>query len=524
MFDDDSSSHILVGKFFTNSTLLPSFSETEQSLRKQWVLLSDDMTIKKLDGAGDTFLFEFRQKDDKERVLQTGPYYVNGVIIVIKDLNSSDVIDFTVASFLVVVVGLPQYLSTDDFVPTLKSLVGGNNPVLCGTHPHNNSFLCFRVVVDLKKPLRPGFYIDDENKNRFVEFKYWKLGDFCYNCGMIGHVKDNCVQVTSPKERALNATSRTHVYGPWLRLPHRETSYEINLIDSPNSVGDCEKTLSYPQFFVEVEFNRFFVCESRNRAVTKYTHRFRFPCSYLEDDDMVTESTYLITSSKAHEVLRKEIYENTPFSRLELDHKSLNEPDDFIGSLVERLKLIKKEKFCCDDKWLTLKLQVDVNILLTPVEYETKVACYRERLTESRISDLIKKRVEKNENLLSLSSWEDEIREAISGMGCARYMHHSYVSRRAKQAMKEAVEIEISSSSCTIPADRSTVSRLDRFKVLGDDMDRLDPCVICVEEMFLAEEATVLSCSHVFHSSCIEKWFQFGDKCPLCGFKLPSQK
>ncbi|CAA7061103.1 unnamed protein product [Microthlaspi erraticum] len=512
---DDSSSHCLVGKFFANSTPPPSFSETEKSLREQWVLLSDDMTIKNLDG-GDTFLFEFRQKDDKERVLETGPYYVNGVIIVIKDLNSSDVIDFTVASFFVMVVFLPRYLCTEDFLPTLQSLVGGNNPVLCGTF-RINSLICFRVDVDLKKPLRPGFYVDEERQNRFVEFKYWKLlGDFCYSCGMIGHVKENCVQVTLPKERALNVTSRTHVYGPWLIFNPRETPYEINLMKSPSSVGDCEKTLSYPQFFVEVEFNRLYVCDSRTRAETKYTHRFRFPCSYL-DEDAETESTYLITSSKVYEVLRREICENT------LYHKPLNEAD-FLGSLVERLKLIKKEQFCCDDKWLTLKLQLDLKLTLTPVDYESMVACNRERLMESRISDLIKKRVEKKENLLSLSSWQDQIREAISEMGCARYLHRSYVPRRATQAMMEAVEIEISSSSCTIPADSSTVSRLERFKVLGDDMDRLEPCVICVEEMFLAEEATVLSCSHVFHSSCVGKWFQFGHKCPLCGFKLPPQK
>lgn len=108
------------------------------------------------------------------------------------------------------------------------------------------------MEIYLNKPLKQGFYIG-ENQNRFVEFKYRNLGDFCYNCGMVGHVKSNCDQVRFPKERALNDTSRTNVYGPWLRLPPLETYYQTVLMKShskQNGVDDCEKTLSYAQFFI----------------------------------------------------------------------------------------------------------------------------------------------------------------------------------------------------------------------------------------------------------------------------------
>ncbi|KAJ4910908.1 Uncharacterized protein Rs2_05529 [Raphanus sativus] len=513
---DGSSSHRLVGKFFTNSTP-PSTEETEQTLRKQWVL-SGDMTVQKLDD-GVTFLFEFIQKNDKEKILKKRPYNVNGALIVIKDPNSSDTIDFTWDSFLVVVVGLPLYLCTSNFLPTLKSQVGDNNALFHGTS-NNNRFIYLRVDIDLKKPLRPGFYIG-QNQNRFVEFKYWNLGDFCYNCGRIGHVKENCVQVTFPKERVLNATSRTHVYGPWLRHSPLETSCQLHLMILPNSVGECEKSLTYPQFFVEVEFKILAVCNTITESSTKSISRFRLPCSYLYTE---TESTDCVTTSKASEVIRREIYDKTPPSLGYFKHMPFNIPD-VTESLVEELKLFQKDKFSCDDKWLALKLQIILQYQLTHVDHETLLSVFRERSIERKISSLIKKRVEKNEDLISHSSWEDQIREVISEMGFTRYMHHSYVSGRASKAVLESIQMEISSSRCTRPADRSAVSGLERFKVLGPDMDRLEPCVICTEEMFLAEEATVMPCcSHVFHSSCIEKWFHVGHICPLCGFKLPLQK
>lgn len=163
--------------------------------------------------------------------------------------------------------------------------------------------------------------------------------------------------------------------------------------------------------------------------------------------------------------------------------------------------------------WLTLKYQINRNLEVTPDDYESLNKIYGdiqcERLIESKISDLIKKRVEK------------QIREVISEMGFTHCMHPYDVSRRANQAMIKTVQMEISSSSSTVPTYRSTIFGLERFKVLRSDMDRLNPCMICVGEIFLGEEAITLPCCHVFHKSCI--WSQVSPT-PLCVFKLPSQK
>ena len=46
--------------------------------------------------------------------------------------------------------------------------------------------------------------------------------------------------------------------------------------------------------------------------------------------------------------------------------------------------------------------------------------------------------------------------------------------------------------------------------------NRVEECAICMEPIY--DEISVLSCNHIFHSSCILQWISRGDspKCPLC--------
>ena len=36
--------------------------------------------------------------------------------------------------------------------------------------------------------------------------------------------------------------------------------------------------------------------------------------------------------------------------------------------------------------------------------------------------------------------------------------------------------------------------------------DNFHECVICLEEMKTGEELTVIRCSHIYHSHCIQTW------------------
>ena len=41
-------------------------------------------------------------------------------------------------------------------------------------------------------------------------------------------------------------------------------------------------------------------------------------------------------------------------------------------------------------------------------------------------------------------------------------------------------------------------------------------CVICLEEMKNGDKLSIIPCSHMYHSSCLEKWAKKKKVCPLC--------
>lgn len=55
------------------------------------------------------------------------------------------------------------------------------------------TFLCVRVEVDISKPLCRGRKVGIiEDSEIWVAFKYEKLPNFCYWCGMVSHTDKDC--------------------------------------------------------------------------------------------------------------------------------------------------------------------------------------------------------------------------------------------------------------------------------------------------------------------------------------------
>ncbi|KAK3230354.1 hypothetical protein Dsin_002235 [Dipteronia sinensis] len=68
-------------------------------------------------------------------------------------------------------------------------------------------------------------------------------------------------------------------------------------------------------------------------------------------------------------------------------------------------------------------------------------------------------------------------------------------------------------------ASRVVIDKLIRLKgVINDDEDRVGPCAVCLEGFSAggADRIVTLPCSHVFHQSCICRWLEEQNKCPMC--------
>ena len=50
--------------------------------------------------------------------------------------------------------------------------------------------------------------------------------------------------------------------------------------------------------------------------------------------------------------------------------------------------------------------------------------------------------------------------------------------------------------------------------------DNFHECVICLEEMKTGENLTVIQCSHIYHSKCIQTWAKKKRICPLCDYNF----
>ncbi|CAA2954595.1 E3 ubiquitin- ligase RNF130-like [Olea europaea subsp. europaea] len=53
-----------------------------------------------------------------------------------------------------------------------------------------------------------------------------------------------------------------------------------------------------------------------------------------------------------------------------------------------------------------------------------------------------------------------------------------------------------------------------------NDNDEFETCTVCLEEISAGSLVSTLTCSHVFHSSCIFEWLNRSENCPICRFEL----
>lgn len=97
----------------------------------------------------------------------------------------------------------------------------------------NNHVLKAKVKLNLNNPLKKGVNMGSKVDGiHWVDFRYERLPNFCYYCGIIGHNKEACNKRTSDAERGKNESKNL---GPWLR-----TNVGGRRIESASSWEDKE--------------------------------------------------------------------------------------------------------------------------------------------------------------------------------------------------------------------------------------------------------------------------------------------
>ncbi|KAI8941670.1 hypothetical protein NX059_002882 [Plenodomus lindquistii] len=103
------------------------------------------------------------------------------------------------------------------------------------------------------------------------------------------------------------------------------------------------------------------------------------------------------------------------------------------------------------------------------------------------------------------------------GVGSGQMGDFVYSQEGLDRIVSQLME-QTATSNAPGPAAQSDIESLPRKKVTEDMLgpEHTAECSICMDEVALDEEVTVLPCKHWFHHQCVAAWLVEHDTCPHC--------
>lgn len=164
-----------------------------------------------------TFLFKFASAADRSRVLLQGPWSVFGYHLVLKPWEANKApqeIDFSTTDLWLQAHNLPLEYCTEENAKAISCLF--HKFLEFDNEGHQRSikqtYIRLKVEHKIAYPLPSGFDQERENMpSLWIQFKYERISDFCYNCGRLGHTNYGCtVKIISdlPKQERSTTSDR----------------------------------------------------------------------------------------------------------------------------------------------------------------------------------------------------------------------------------------------------------------------------------------------------------------------------
>ena len=142
-------------------------------------------------------LFRFASTSDKNRIWAQSPWAFDKNLMLLSKLAKDDdpmTMNLDWCEFHVQVSGLPVSLLHGGIAEFLGNAIG--RFVKFDSSPMKGfvgSALRFRVLIDVTKPVcRMIMALGPDQKEFQVHIKYERLPNFCYHCGVIGHLVRDC--------------------------------------------------------------------------------------------------------------------------------------------------------------------------------------------------------------------------------------------------------------------------------------------------------------------------------------------
>ncbi|KAF4366640.1 hypothetical protein G4B88_010715 [Cannabis sativa] len=208
------------------------------------------------------FKLGFQCEEDKQWVLDNAPWSFRGYTFALRAWMPRFEGSVSMDAFClwVQIHNLPHEFFSKDNGSRLGGLIGKVIRVeLEEDNPSSwNTFLRVLVEVNLKKPLVSGCYFDlDSGVKRWLQFKYEKIGIFCYFCGLLGHQRRGC-NLSTPVTVANLEGNPSPLFGPWLSTDskyqdvfsgasNKNTMVAVSKVASPVGGLRCTALSSQPR-------------------------------------------------------------------------------------------------------------------------------------------------------------------------------------------------------------------------------------------------------------------------------------
>lgn len=193
----------------------------------------------KVEKVGDnTFKFIFGAKWDREHIYKNRPWSLNGAHLILKPWLESQVLgDLSSASttLWLQIHGFPPAVIQEGTAERIGNRVGKvHMETVTNRSVVAHSYIHIRVDIPIKDPIPASFFYARKDDEIWVQFKYEKLLDFCFRCGLMDHVTGRC-KFGNPATLTSDHGVTAKIYGPWLKA---EVPNGLNFVNKPEGQKD----------------------------------------------------------------------------------------------------------------------------------------------------------------------------------------------------------------------------------------------------------------------------------------------